>query len=496
LFKQWTYKYPRGHFLLNGIFYYPLLKHWQTHPVKVIRADGRTVSQPLNLQRLDLLAKITRIISVVMGTGTVVIVFLTAIWLFHDYLVALLSALALTLSQLFMYYCHQGNLYVPYVFWYALGFYWMVKAIYAGKLHHYIFMGLCFSLSICTYDAVGGYLAGMALAFWLALISKGIAEGESFRTAVLSVFSKKVLAAVVAFLLSYALLQDILTFPRAFADRMSIWVGGRGVVDFNKGFRGQLPLLWQACQMLYGSLGWPLLATAAVSLVYLSIKQPWKSVFLIIPLIAFYLVVAVNIRMFCPRYLLPAFIGLALLIGKGCADWLRYKKLHICLRVIPVGLIYFLSLLYCIGVDLEMLSDTRIRTEQWFYRNVRPDSIIGVGIYNIIYAPRLHLNGYRIICPWRSSDVQEAPGQSPSYPEYLIMTPLWPCVDDEVESKFREKLFDGQLNYDRVAEFAPKYLYPARTIFGFAGWPIPKLGTLSPEIIVFKKKPKDAGYGG
>jgi len=393
LLGRWTYKYPRGHFLLNGIFYYPLLKYWQSHPVRAIGPDGQPVLQTLNLPRLALLARITRIISVIMGTGTVIIVFLIAIRLFQDYLAALLSALALTLSQLFVFYCHQGNSYIPYVFWYALGFYWMLKVMHSGKLRHYVFMGLCFSFSICTYDAVGGYLAGLALAFWLAMIARGRVEGRSLRAATLSVFSKKILVAGCVFLFTYALIQGILTSPGAFADRMSIWLGGRGVVEFNKDFRGQLPLLWQAGRRLYGSLGWPLLAIAAVSLVYLSLKHPFKSALLIIPFIAFYLIIVMNIRMCFPRYFLPAFIGLAVLVGKGCADWLTHNRLPICLRVIPIALIYLLSLLYCIGVDLEMLSDTRVRTEQWFYKNVRRDCIIGAGLMNRVYAPRLYLNG-------------------------------------------------------------------------------------------------------
>jgi hypothetical protein len=251
-----------------------------------------------------------------------------------------------------------------------------------------------------------------------------------------------------------------------------------------------ITLLWIACRNLYGSFGWPLLTTVVICLVYLSIKHPSKAVFLIIPLIAFYLIIIVNIRMFLPRYLLAGFIGLALLAGKGCADWLRYNKLHVALRLAPVALAYCLSLFYCIGIDLEMLSDTRVRTEQWFADNVPRPGMVGAGIYNRVYAPRLHLKGYNMICPWKSSST---PGGSSSYPDYLIMSPDWQRGKEDAEDEFREELFDGQLSYEQVARFTPKYLYPARSIVGLAGWPIPKTWILSPEIIVFKKKPKAGG---
>jgi len=488
LFKKWTYKYPRGHFLLNSIFYYPMIKHWQKNPIMVTTADRRTARQILTLPRLALLAKITRIISVVMGIGIVIAVFLISVRLFESYLAGIMAALTITLMQLFVFFCQQGTLYIPYVCWFAWGFYWMIRVIYDGKWYQYILMALCFSFSICTYDAVGGYLAGTGLSFCLAMIVKGKAGGKTLRTATLSIFSKKILAAIVVFLFSYALIQGIIISPKAFADRMSIWIGGRGVAEFNKDFTGQLPLLWKASQRLYGSIGWPLLAVIVASFVYLGLKHRWKALFLISPLIAFYLIVVVNIRMFHSRYLLPAFVGFALIAGKGCNDWIKNNRLHILLRVIPLAMLYLLSLLYCIGLDLEMLSDTRVRTEQWFAKNVAPPSMIGAGLRNKVYAPRLHFQGYNLICPWRSSSrVIETSAESSLYPDYLIMTSERVGIDEDSENEFREKLFNGQLAYEQVARFNLQYLYPTRSIFGFAGWPIRKLSWLSPEMIVFKK---------
>ena len=209
---------------------------------------------------------------------------------------------------------------------------------------------------------------------------------------------------------------------------------------------------------------------------------------LTVPLIAFYVIVVMNVRFSQARFFLPAYGGFALLVGKGCADWIRYKKIHIALRILPVAVVYILSLLYCVGLDLEMIGDTRVRTEQWFYKNVGRDSLIGAGFHNKLYAPRLHFNGYRLICPWRISTVRETSGGSQPYPDYLIITPGWIGIKEEAETAFREKLFDGQTNYKQVIWLKAKYLYPARTIFGFAGWPTPKHGFLSPEIVVFKKK--------
>lgn len=493
LFGQWKYKYPRGQFLVNAIFYRPLLQHWQKNPVMVTTADGRDVPRSMNLQRLDLLAKISRMISVVMGTGAVVAVFFTAMYLFRDYPAALLAALALALSQLFVFYSHVGNVDMPCVFWFVWGIYWAVKAIYVGKMRHYVLMGLFFSLSICTKDAILGYLAGMVPAFWLAMTGKARGDGRSLKTAVLSVFSRKVAAAVVTFLFVYALLQGIFTSPGAFSERMSVWIGGRGVVDYNKGFTGQLPLLWQACQMLYGSLGWALLAAIVLSLVSCGIRHPWKSAFLIVPFLAFYVIVVMNIKMVHPRYFLPAYAGFAILVGKGCADLLRYRKVHPAWRIPAVLLVYVLSFVYCVGLDLEMLNDSRRQTERWFSDNVDRKAVVAVVIRNICYAPRLYAQGFHFfVCPWKVPADNSDFSRLPSYPEYIIITEPRLTPNETPTRDFRQALLSGQVNYDEAARFWSRHFYPPKhTALSIAGWPLDRrqwLYWMSPEIIVFKKK--------
>jgi len=505
LFGKWTYKYPRGHFLLNAIFYHPLLEHWRKNPVAMRNPDGRVVYLALTQERLAKLAVVTRLISVVMGAGIVVAVFLIAMRLFGDYLAAILAAGAISVTQLFVFYCHQGNLYVPYTCWFAWGFYFMLAAVQEGKWRHYVLMALLFAFSVCTYDAVAGYLAGTAVAFCLAQVVSGRRQGKGFRGTAAAVFSKKLAAAAVVFVFCYALVQGMLTDSEAFKQRMGIWMpaawsaqltewfpktfpagwaSGRGVEEFNVGFEGHLPLLRQACGMLYGSVGWPLLLAVIGSLVYVGTKEPWKAAFAVLPLAVFYLVIILNIRMFLARYLMPGFVGMAVLVGRGCADLLRHVRLPAVLRGGPVAGVYVLSLLYCVGLDLEMLHDTRARAERWFEANVTRRASIGAGIYNRVYAPRLYLSGYRMICPWRSASVRD----EARYPDYLIISPGRLEIREPLEQDFREKLFAGELPYDEVARFKARYLWPARSLLGLAGWPVVKHWLLSPEIIVYKKR--------
>ncbi len=332
-----------------------------------------------------------------------------------------------------------------------------------------------------------GYLIGMMPAFWLAMTGKAKTDGQHLRTAVLSVFSKKVLVAILVFLFSYALLQNVLTYPYAFMERMSHWIGGPGVTNYNKGFRGQLPLLWQSCWTLYGSFGWPMLAIIIISLPYCIIRYPWISGLMTIPLIIFYLLVVMNVRMSAPRYFMPGFVGLALLTGKGCADWLRWQKLPLILRIFPLAFVYILSLLYCVGLDLEMVGETRYRAQEWLTSHVgRNDCVIALS--SPTYAPRIETIGCKYYFIGARPKTEEVLKKIRPYADYLVLGECEYSMTGTFEQDFLKALLEGKRGYKEVARFSHKYLYPKRTVFGFAGRPIGRTPAISPEIIILRKE--------
>ncbi|GAG98983.1 unnamed protein product, partial [marine sediment metagenome] len=281
-------------------------------------------------------------------------------------------------------------------FWFAWAVYWGVKAVYVGKWRHFILLGLFCGYSVCTKESAAGYVLGLGIAIWIAMVGRDLKVGRSLKEAVLSVFSLKVLGAALVLGLCFAILNGFLAGLEELSNRMDSW---RNVTDtFLETYKGQLYLLYDSAKQLCSGLGWPLFIMCVVSVVYCAINDRWKLAFGVGPLLVFYLLVNMNVHLAVPRFLLAGYPGLALLIGKTSAKWLRWKKVPKALRILPVGLVYVLSLLYCIGLDLEMLDDTRVRTEQWFYKNVDRNNVIGAGIYNKVYAPRLHFNGYYLIC--------------------------------------------------------------------------------------------------
>ena len=190
--------------------------------------------------------------------------------------------------------------------------------------------------------------------------------------------------------------------------------------------------------------------------------------------------------MVVPRYFIPVFPCLVLLVGKSFADFLRYKKIPILLRLVPILAVYVFSILYCIGLDLEMRNDSRYDAENWFVKNVSPKTHVGV-LCNVRWGPRLYVLGHN--CSFRiplgkTNIGEEVLKQKPSYPRYLIL------LEDRLSkfnSDFLESIFDGSLGYKRVAGFENKYLYPKKTIFGVAGWPVSKIHFVSPTVGIYER---------
>lgn len=480
LFKQWRYKYPRAQFLINAAVYKPYLDHWKENP---ITAQGKRYV--LNEQRISTLIRISRIISALMGAGAVIAVFLTAKLLFSDWLAGLLAGLSLAFTQHFVFYSHLGNVDMPTTFWFAWSLYWAVKAVYIGKWRHYLLLGLFIAIAVCTKDPTAGYAIGLALAVWIAVVGKAKTAGKTFKESVAAIFNYQTLAAFLAAVFVFALLNDLLTAPQGFFKRMGHWIGGPGTANYNVYFAGHLHLLWNTCRNLYYVMGWPLLAATIASVIYCILKFRSKSAFAIVPFIVFYLVVIVNIRFSYYRFLLPALPALFLLTGKGCADLLRWKKLPVFLRATPIAVVFILSFLYAVGLDLELLSDTRYQAEEWFEKNVDRKNHI-TALSGVNYAPRLRLYGFSYSIRWDNPQNQSLLERQPAYPPYIIMSEK-AYKRDSFDINFRHALFDGSLGYKQVAVFENKYLYPQKTIFGVAGWPMERYSMFSPEIIVLKK---------
>jgi len=485
IYKPWTEKYPRFHFLILNQFYKPYINNWKKNPVETTDRQGHQVSTPFNTARYSKLVLVSRTISALMGVGAVMAVFLTARLLFGDWLCAIFSGLGLALTMHFVFYSHLGNFDVPCTFWFAWSLYWAVKAVYIGKWRHFVLLGLFCALTVCTKDPAAGFVIGLGMAVWLAMTGLARQRGQSFKKSITSIFNLKILVTVLIAAFVFALLNDLLTTPQAFFKRMDFWFKV-GVSGYNTGIT--LPMVFHRTGgVLYYSFGWPLLILIIASSVYCVVKSKWKSAFGLLPTVIFFVVVILRTRLSIPRYFIPGYVCFMLLLGKGCCDLLRFKKLPLAARILPIAFVYVLSALYCIGIDLEMIDDTRYRAEKWLKAQVTPNDMV-VALSQQAYAPRVQMLGckYAFINERPKNDAMLR--KIDPFANYLVLTEKEFTMPVAFDQEFLKELLAGSKGYKEVARFSHQYLYPKKTVFGFAGWPMVLTKTISPEIIILKKQ--------
>ena len=445
--------------------------------------QGHQVSTPFNTERYSKLVLVSRTISALMGVGAVIAVFMTARLLFKDDIAAIFSGLGLALTMHFVFYSHLGNMDVPCAFWFAWSLYWAVKAVYIGKWRHFVLLGLFSSLTVCTKEPAAGFVIGLGLAVCLAIIGILIASDNPFKVAMTYLLRLVIAIVIAAFV--FALLNDLLTSPQAFFKRMDFWFKV-GVSGYNVGIT--LPMVFHRTgEVLYYSFGWPLLILIIASSVYCVVKSKWKSAFGLLPTVIFFVVVILRTRLSIPRYFIPGYVCLMLLLGKGCCDLLRFKKLPLAARILPIAAVYVLSALYCIGIDLEMIDDTRYRAEKWLKAQVAPDDMV-VALSQQAYAPRVQMLGckYAFINERPKNDAMLR--KIGPIANYLVLTEKEFTMPVAFDQEFLKELLAGSKGYKEVARFTNQYLYPKKTVFGFAGWPMVLTKTISPEIIILKKQ--------
>jgi hypothetical protein len=483
LFKQWRHKYPRGQFLINWVFYQPLVDHWSKHPIAVKDPSGKVSTQIITQDRAKFLAAISRWIVVVMSLGTITAVFLTTLYLFGDYLSAWLAGFILSVSSLFVFYSSIGHIDVPFTFWYSWAGCFCVLAAKRNLWRFYIPAALCAAYAVCTKEGYSMYIVGLAVVFCILRSVEVYQKTANLRQATGSFLSLKSAVAGAAFAGLFLLMSGFLNGPEEFVARMK-FMSSEPLFDMS---RTQLNLLQTSFQFLYTSVGWPVLLVWAAGMVYLLLKNRTAFLFSALPLVIFYMLTVMRLHFVAPRYFVPACTTIAIITGFTLAAWLRAPRIPAWARYMVVFLICGLTVLYCIGLKLEMRNDTRNRVEAWAHEHISKDVLIGSGMKRW-YAPRLKFEGYKLIDGWHSEGIQTSRGMVKVSPEYLITSLRFPCGSNyKDDSAFKKDLYDGKAGYIKVEEFRAIYFSPAHTLFSIAGWPYWNFEWVSPDVDVFRR---------
>ncbi|MDH4203400.1 MAG: glycosyltransferase family 39 protein [Phycisphaerae bacterium] len=483
LFKTWRHKYPRGQYFINAIFYYPVLKRWEKNPVTLTDASGQRRLSALSLERLVVLAEISRWIMLFMNLGTIIAVFLTAYYLLGDYLSAFLAGFTISFSNLFVFYSSFGHVDVPFVFWFAWSGYFAVRAIYEQKWLHIIPAALFGAYAVCTKDAYGGYVIGLGLTYLILISINQYKDTKDFIKILKAVFSIKLLVATIIFVALCLIMNGFLSGPDEFLGRLKTWNSDKHFYSS----RTQLSLLRSAYRGLHTGLGWPLLILLAAGIINAAIRRRKLLILSLVPLIVFYLVTVVRIHFVADRFMLAAYVGFSLLIGSFLADWIRLKRIPFIVRYSSILVLLALTVFYCIGLKLDMKYDARIRAEKWFHNNVSKDKIVGAALGGGS-APRIGYQGYKQIFLWNSKGIPTSKGSIQFFPDYLIMSQKVIPRETKFDHAFRKELYAGQTMYKLVASFDSLYFDSPYSIYSLAVWPYQRTYLVSIPVDIFKKQ--------
>lgn len=486
LSKPWTHKYPRGHFLLTALFYQPLVSHWRAHPERVNTADGRVVLTPFTQARLVRLARLSRKIGVVMSVLAVLATVLIGKVLFEDFRAALLAGLTLALSGLFVFYASSGCLEMPTMFWVSWATLFALLVVRTGRWYYYVLLGFFSAYAVGSKEGVVAYVAGLWLAAAWLFIYERRRQGLSVGAAIKGLCTAKMLAAILTALVVFLSLQGFWAGPGEFLERIRHWQQVRQD-EFISGFAGYGWLTKRIAYHFYLGLGWPILLGAVLSLLWALRRFSAKLLFLLLPLLAFLAMTYLSIKFVAPRFLMCGYIGLSLLVGKGLSDWLQAKRIGRAGKIAAPLVVFLPSLLFCVGLDLEMLGDSRADAEAWITDHVRTNQTIGAAMSRSS-GLRSGYQGYRTVYNWHSQGVPTQQGLVKVLPDYLVISPDWTNLPNPRDPAFHRQLRQGQAGYQKAAVFDRRFLTDRSKFWGLAIWPeSDQYPRLSPRIEIYRK---------
>jgi hypothetical protein len=491
LFGEWTYKYPRLQFLIDGLCYKPLMQSWENNKVSV-QYNGEVHESVLTPERLRTLAAVSRVNILIMSGLIITLVYLIARFYYADSISAFFASLSLAACLVFVYYSHTSCIDIPSMFWMTAGVYFLLKSVDDGKMFHHVLMGLTLAFACCTKDPMLFYAVAFVFTYLILRIRRLRKEGQDYRECLIALLNKNSWLAAGVFLFTFALLQGILFSPQAYWDRMGVWVGGRGVVNFNQGFGGQVPLLIVTLKDFYWAMGWPLAILFILSVLFTSRKHLlFNLTMVVLPLVFFYIAVSMRIKMSYIRYYLPVMGLFCLPIGAFVAQlWtLKAKSLRRVSLVLVWGC-YLLSIMYCFALDMEMIYDTRNQAAEWIHHRLPKNTQI-LSLIRGPYGPNLSKYDYPTIEDWTVPPLQVLLEHRRTLPDYILVSYGWLTIMTKEGGEYRQALLEGKAGYSKAASFTTKgFIFPRKNPLSIAAWPlVPHCEEISPPITLMKKNP-------
>ncbi len=462
----WFDKYPPLHFRLLAAVYSPIQG-----------GHGTRADVPIPHGIYDRLFLAGRALSVAMGVGVVLLVYLCGLRLIGD-LGALLAAALVAVMAPFVFYAKLANVDVPYLFWWLVSLFFLIRALESHRLRDYLGLGVAAALAVGTKDqAYGLYVLVAPLLAWSRR------ERSHERSWLRAIFSLELMLAVAAGAL---VLQAIYGLPgnveglRAHL-RLITGSASKDFQEFPNTLAGQGGLLWSTVLNTAFVMGVPAFLAALVGIALATRRRDRRLLAMLVPAISYYLFF-MSVALYCyDRFVLPIAVCLAFFAGDMLGKMARQGRAG---RTATVAVLMY-GLARAISVDIMMANDSRFAAEKWLEKHGGEALVAMIGPPE--YLPRQDGLNARTVGP--STDRLEKVA-----PEFVVTNADYAERADEggAEQALYQGLEAGTLGYQRVwsHRFRSSYMMiRSEDLADRPGQPLrSNLDKVNPEIHIYRRE--------
>lgn len=411
------FKYPPGHVFIIAAAYAPYMA-WLWVSGGIVDPGS---SYPYGMTdpegTLATLAIIGRLLSALMGTGCVLLVFATLRNSFGRG--AATAAAALTaLSYPMVYYSHTTNVEIPYLFWMLLALLAATRLLEGQQQRRWwVLLALGAAMSVSSKELGAGVFLALP-----PVVAVYVARNQGVAALV-----RGGLIAAVALVVTMVAANNIALNPSGFLNRVGFLTHTLPAetaleyapyyfpIDLGvaRGWATELAQLKTAGRQLTVALGWPALVLAVAGLFLAARQRPAWTLMLVGAGLGFYLLglramLSMSLRYVMPLSLLaclPAGIALARVASEGRGAAVR--------RVVA-GLLCLYMAAYGLDVCRMLGGDGRYRAEAWLEANLSDGQRVET-YQRPTYLPRLPAKASHVAVDFYDRSIEGLRNRDPDY---------------------------------------------------------------------------------
>jgi len=429
----WFDKYPVMHYVLVSI------------PVSAFEIASR-----LGLLPSDSLASylgqlaMMRLVSVLMGIGTLIAVFLCAAELYGPRR-AVLAAWCLLLTGLFVFYGKVANLDVPFMFWFGLAMLGFLRIWTRNRTADYVLLGAAAAAAVATKDQAYASLALLPIGV-IASNMRSSSAVAWWRRLLAALGNRRMLLGGVVSALTFVVCHNVVFNFGGVVEHFRLLSTLGDLAIAPRTLAGYLSLTTLTGELFRFALGWPLLLAAlgGIATAAWHRDRRWWLWLLLVPL-SFTLTFTFVTMYVNDRYLFGGVFVTALFAGSFLADALDRWRSRAGGRAVVAGVLGY-SLLYAGSVNVMMLVDSRKAVRPWLEAHGVEGQRVGViGSYMPEVGPAFRPVNLRA----------ERAAVAASMPEWLVLNGRYASRFEKERSPLGRELMaalaDGSLGYVEVS---------------------------------------------